>query len=105
MKKLQKRRTLLRGLFVIVMMLILFSANTAFAAGENPETIANNFVDIIFVFVRIIGIAILGFGIVQLGLSFKSHDPSQRGNAMLAIAGGIIIVLAKEIISLIGISI
>lgn len=105
MKKLQKRKTLLRALFIAVIMLILFTANTAFAAGEDPETIANNFLTFIFVIVRVVGVAILVFGFVQLGLSFKSHDPSQRGNAMLSLAGGIIIVLAKEILILIGIEI
>ena len=105
MKKSKNRKTLLRALFITVIMLILFTANTAFAEGESPETIAQNFSDFIFVIIRVIGIALLGFGLVQLGLSFKSHDPSQRGNAMLSIAGGIIIVLVKEIINLIGISI
>lgn len=105
MKKLRKRNTLLKALCAVVIMLTMFTANTAFAANENPIEIANNFTDFLFVIVRIIGVAILVFGFVQLGMSFKSHDPSQRGNAMLSIAGGIIIVLAKEILSLIGIAI
>ena len=32
-----------------------------------------------------------GFGIVQVGLSLKSHDPSQRANGFLTVAGGIVI--------------
>ena len=42
-----------------------------------------------------------GFGIVQLGLSLKSHDPSQRANGFMTVAGGIIITFAKEILNLI----
>ena len=44
---------------------------------------------------------ILGFGIVQIGLSLKSHDPSQRANGFLSLAGGIIITFAKEILNII----
>ena len=39
--------------------------------------------------------------IVQVGLSLKSHDPSQRANGFLIIAGGIIISFSKEILNLI----
>ena len=55
----------------------------------------------IFGFIRAIGLILLGFGIVQVGLSLKSHDPSQRANGFLTLAGGIIIVFAKEILTLI----
>ena len=48
-----------------------------------------------------IGLILLGFGIVQVGLSLKSHDPSQRANGFLTLAGGIIITFAKEILDLI----
>ena len=44
---------------------------------------------------------LLGFGIVQVGLSLKSHDPSQRANGFLTVAGGIIITFAKEILNMI----
>lgn len=36
-------------------------------------------------------IHMLGFGIVQIGLSLKSHDPSQRANGFLTLAGGVVI--------------
>ena len=42
-----------------------------------------------------------GFGVVQVGLSLKSHDPSQRANGFLTLAGGVIITFAKEILDLI----
>ena len=44
---------------------------------------------------------LLGFGVVQIGLSLKSHDPSQRANGFLTLAGGVIITFAKEILDLI----
>ena len=55
----------------------------------------------IFSLIRAIGLILLGFGVVQVGLSLKSHDPSQRANGFLTLAGGVIITFAKEILDLI----
>ena len=44
---------------------------------------------------------LLGFGIVQIGLSLKSHDPSQRANGFMTLAGGVVITFAKEILNMI----
>ena len=73
---------------------------TAFAAND-PIAVVNNLSDFIFGLIRAIGLILLGFGIVQVGLSLKSHDPSQRANGFLTLAGGIIITFAKEILTLI----
>lgn len=74
---------------------------TAFAANGDPLTVVNNLSDFIFGLIRAIGMILLGFGIVQVGLSLKSHDPSQRANGFLTLAGGVIITFAKEILTLI----
>lgn len=71
-----------------------------FAAGD-PLTVVNNLSDFIFGLVRAVGMIMLGFGIVQIGLSLKSHDPSQRANGFLTLAGGVVITFAKEILTLI----
>ena len=55
----------------------------------------------IFSLIRAIGLILLGFGVVQVGLSLKSHDPSQRANGFLTLSGGVIITFAKEILDLI----
>lgn len=73
---------------------------TAFAANY-PIAVVNNLSNFIFRLIRAIGMILLGFGIVQVGLSLKSHDPSQRANGFLTLAGGIIITFAKEILNLI----
>jgi len=51
--------------------------------------------------IRAVGLILLGWGIVQVGLSLQSHDPSQRSNGFLTLAGGIIITFAKEILTMI----
>lgn len=73
---------------------------TAFAAND-PITVVNNLSDFIFGLIRAVGMILLGFGIVQIGLSLKSHDPSQRANGFLTLAGGVVITFAKEILTLI----
>lgn len=72
----------------------------AFAAGD-PLQVINNLSTFMFSVIRAIGMILLGFGIVQIGLSLKSHDPSQRANGFLTLAGGVIITFAKEILDLI----
>ena len=74
---------------------------TAFASGGDPIAVVNNLSDFILGLVRAVGMIMLGFGIVQVGLSLKSHDPSQRANGFLTLAGGVVITFAKEILTLI----
>lgn len=70
-------------------------------AADDPMAVVNNLSNFIFGLIRAIGMILLGFGIVQVGLSLKSHDPSQRANGFLTVAGGIIITFAKEILNMI----
>lgn len=85
---------------VMAMTLVLGTSVTAFAASD-PIQVVNNLSDFIFGLVRAVGMIMLGFGIVQVGLSLKSHDPSQRANGFLTLAGGVVITFAKEILTLI----
>ena len=86
---------------VIAAALMMSFSTTAFAAASDPIAVVNNLSDFIFGLIRAVGLILLGFGIVQVGLSLKSHDPSQRANGFLTLAGGIIITFAKEILTLI----
>ena len=64
---------------------------TAFAASD-PITVVNNLSDFIFGLIRAVGLILLGWGVVQIGLSFQSHDPSQRSQGFLTLAGGVVII-------------
>ena len=83
----------------IVLCLALFTT-TAFAA-DDPIEVVNTLSTFIFGLIRAVGMILLGMGILQVGLSLKSHDPSQRANGFLTVAGGIVIMFAKEILTLI----
>lgn len=98
MSKRAKRVFLVYCVWVLATALLI---TTAYAATDDPLTVVNNLSDFIFGLIRAIGMILLGWGIVQVGLSLKSHDPSQRANGFLTLAGGIIITFAKEILTLI----
>ena len=83
-----------------VMAVFLMTATTAYAA-DDPLQVVNNLSDFIFSMIRAIGVILLGFGILQIGMSLKSHDPSQRANGFLTFFGGVVIMFAKEILTLI----
>ena len=80
---------------------LTFGTSMTVFAADDPMSVVNNLSNFIFGLIRAIGMIILGFGIVQVGLSLKSHDPSQRANGFLTVAGGIIITFAKEILNMI----
>ncbi len=76
-------------------------AMPALAATTDPLAVIDNLNTFIFSIIRAVGLILLGWGIVQVGLSLQSHDPSQRSQGFLTLAGGIIITFAKEILDLI----
>ena len=89
-------------LFCIFCAIVLvFSFATVAFADDDPIQVVNKLSEFIFGLIRAVGIILLGFGVLQLGLSLKSHDPSQRANGMLTIAGGVVITFTKEILTLI----
>lgn len=86
---------------VIAMTLIMACIPHTYAATDDPLTVINNLSTFVFGLIRAVGLILLGWGIVQVGLSLQSHDPSQRSNGFLTLAGGVIITFAKEILTLI----
>jgi hypothetical protein len=93
-----------KTLFIVYAVLIVAFAvckTTVFAAVTDPLGAINNLSTFIFGLIRAIGLILLAFGIVQVGLSLKSHDPSQRANGFLTLAGGVVITFTKEILALI----
>ena len=84
----------------VVLMACCFTT-TAFAASD-PLTVVNNLSDFIFSIIKALGVIILGWGIVQVGMSIQSHDASQRTQGFLCLFGGLMIAFAKEILTAIG---
>ena len=86
---------------VIMMFIMTILTVNIFAATDDPVEVVNNLSDFMFGLVRAVGMIMLGFAIVQIGLSLKNHDPSQRANGFLTLAGGVVITFAKEILTII----
>ena len=101
-KVLKKNRKLAAAFisYTVLVVICTVFCRTCFAAGD-PIAVVNNLSNFIFSLIRAIGLILLGLGIMQVGLSLKSHDPSQRANGFLTLAGGIIITFTKEILNLI----
>ncbi|MFQ7662382.1 MAG: glutamyl-tRNA amidotransferase [Mediterraneibacter sp.] len=87
--------------FYVALVLSMTVGGIPVLAAGDPLSVINNLSTFIFSLIRAIGLILLGFGVVQVGLSLKSHDPSQRANGFLTLAGGVIITFAKEILDLI----
>lgn len=83
-------------IIIIVTTLLLILGTTITVFASDPLTVVNNLSDFMFSIIKAIGTILLGFGIVQIGLSLKSHDPSQRSQGFLTFFGGVIIMFAKE---------
>ena len=84
---------------LMTVLLMLSFATPVFA--DDPLAAINGLSTFIFSAIKTIGMILLGFGIVQIGLSLKSHDASQRANGFLTFFGGVIIAFAKDILDLI----
>lgn len=100
-----KRAKKIFSLWAVGVVMIQLLACPAFAAGTttDPLTIVNNLSDFIFSIIKALGIIILGWGVVQVGMSIQSHDASQRTQGFLCLFGGLLIAFAKEILTAIGV--
>ncbi len=95
------RKNRKRILTLLTAMLCAILTAPAVFATADPIAVIDNLSDFIFRLIRSVGLILLAFGIMQLGLSLKSHDPSQRSNGLLTLAGGSVITFTKEILDLI----
>lgn len=91
-----------RSLFMLYAVLVcgIVFALPTFAA-DDPLVVVENLSTFIFSLIRAVGLILLGWGIVQVGLSLQSYDPSQRSQGFLTLAGGLVVTFAKEILDLI----
>ena len=94
------RARLMAAIAVCAASALALEPPAAFAATD-PIAAVDNLSTFIFGLIRSVGLILLGFGVVQVGMSLKSHDPSQRANGFLTLAGGVVITFAKEILDII----
>lgn len=101
-KKLNYRKILGTGVKIgITALVLVLGNNTVFGATDDPLAVINNLKNFMFQIISAIGVILLLWGIVQIGMAIKSHDPSQRANGFMTLAGGVIIAFSKQILELI----
>ncbi len=85
--------------------LILLLAIPAFAEGEGNEvtTTLSNLVNFIFDILRLLGLLACAWAGFQLATTFSSHDPAQRIQAAAVLAGGLLLVFLKSVLTAIGV--
>ena len=81
-KPFESKAKRLYSIFASAFFMLAVFVVPAFAADGDPLAVVNNLSDFIFSLIRAVGLILLGFGILQVGLSLKSHDPSQRANGI-----------------------
>ena len=101
-QRIAKAQKILRKAKLVLMALaVMMTALTGTVFAADPLSTINSLSDFIFSAIKAIGFILLGFGVVQIGLSLKSHDASQRANGFLTFFGGVIIAFAKDILDMI----
>ncbi len=73
------------------------------ALAADPLSVINNLSDYIFGIIKAVGVIVCALGVVQVGISLQSHDASQRTQGLLFLAGGLLIVFAKGMLTAIGV--
>lgn len=75
----------------------IFGGYTLLSASGVLESI-NKLTEIFYAIVKAAGGIMVVLGLIQFGMSFKSHDPSQRAQSLLQLAGGLIVFFAPELL-------
>ncbi len=94
-------RTIKRAYLVVAITVAAVLLCCPVALAKTPLESINSLSDFLFSAIKAIGVIILLFGVVQIGLSIKSHDAGQRATGFLTLLGGVIIAFAKDILDMI----
>lgn len=86
---------------IISILSFIINSITPVYAADDPLTVINNLSNFIFSLTRATGSIIVVVSLVQIGMAYQSHDPSQKTNGFLTFVGGIIIMFSKEILNII----
>ena len=85
-KRLKRICHMIFAIYCGLVILLTIGYELCFAA-KDPISVVNNLSTFIFSLIRAIGMILLWLGIMEVGLSLKSHDPSQRANGVLTLVG------------------
>ena len=78
--KINNKKLLKIGIKIMVIVAVLVIRNGMVFATDDPLQVINNLKNFMYQIIGAIGAILLLWGIVQIGMAIKSHDPSQRAN-------------------------
>jgi uncharacterized membrane protein len=84
---------------------VVYAVDIDVQQGMDPLEALGNLTSFILTIVTGIGVIALIWGGVQLALALKSQDASQRTNAILFLAGGMIMVGIRFVLQAIGVTV
>ena len=85
-KKISKQKLLSIGMKIFTVGAVLLVGNNTVFATDDPLAVINNLKNFMYQIIGAIGAILLLWGIVQVGMAIKSHDPSQRANGFMTLA-------------------
>lgn len=103
-KKTKENKAIKAIIAPVIASVMSTAVSFAVYADDGLSTTLTNTNNLIFSIIRLIGIGCIAFAVYELGISFVNHDGSARWRGIGALAGGLIIVFAKEILTTIGVS-
>lgn len=65
---------------------------------DEVDAMFDNLISFISGIVRIVGVALIIFGAVSFGIALANHDPGQRAQGLMSLAGGVVVFFAPSII-------
>ena len=65
---------------------------------DEVDAMFDNLIGFISGIVRIVGVALVIFGAVSFGIALANHDPGQRAQGLMSLAGGVVVFFAPSII-------
>lgn len=65
---------------------------------DEVDAMFDNLIGFISGIVRIVGVALIIFGAVSFGIALANHDPGQRAQGLMSLAGGVVVFFAPSII-------
>lgn len=94
------KRVMFRVLSVVCCFMLCVGVSLAAAPDKNALTTSlSRLKGIVEDIVTAVGMIMALFGVVQFGLSFQSHDPSQKAQGIMCFLGGVIIAIAPSLVS------
>lgn len=109
MKKIKKikRPLTTRQLFKIMLSVICIAAllmSSTIVAFADAKNAVEKLADQVFAIVKVVGVLVALLGMIMFGMSFQSHDSTQKVGGALLVAGGALIYFAEDILTTMGIS-